>query len=49
MRLLEELTAARDARRCAKRAGQPMPADHRTPTAIMRELATLPQIYLLVD
>lgn len=46
--LLEaELVASRAARNNAKREGVLVPQEHRTPMAIMRDLAALPKLYLV--
>ena len=45
--LLDQLAAARAARRAARRSGQPLPVGVRSPNDIMRDLDALPQLFLV--
>ena len=47
--LAEELALSRVAHKLARKQGQPTPANHRTPQAIMDEIGDLPQVFLIDD
>ena len=47
--LLDQLAAARAARRKIRRSGQPLPTGIRSPSDIMRDLSALPKLFLVAD